>query len=542
MRMHRKFISFGLPSLVGFSLALGACASPDSYVLVTVDAREAVHDARSLTVTLSNAGGSRSDVLALQNPTFPVTFSISSPGRTGDLAIAIDAKDDTGAVVGHGDVSTTVMASAAKVMLDSTDFAVNTDYAGDQFPADDGGLYDSDGGGFQVTALPDGTWTTVFRDGCTSGSCNVFARRFGKDGKPAQTLAAAGTNEFTVTARPTANSSIPAIASSQTATLAIWNFSDVGTATTRGLACRTLDAGGNLGNAQATIESIANFRYWAGASLTPLPSGNFAATWRNWNASVIDEIHMAILKPDCTVVGTIQTLAIGGSSTDFLHRGSVAGNTDKVMAAWVAEVTTTGVTTSDLHVRVASSGGALSTADTPLVLQTQTDEIKAARVVAASGSGFVVGVRWGQKATTTGAGRIELYRVSPTGALVGAPTLVSDRTGSDDTPASSFTMASRSDGTMLVAWHACPPLGDDSMCGVFGRMYRDTGADFTALTDSFVIPTTTLGDQKFPAVAALPDAFVAVWSDASATAPDKAGLAVRARIIYPPGPPAATGN
>ena len=530
MRMHRT--SFSL--LLGGTLVLGACATPDDYVVVTVEARTAVHDTKTLTVTLSNAGGSRSDVLALQSPTFPVTFSISAPGRTGDLAIAIDAKDDTGAVVGHGDVATTVTASAAKVTLDSTDFVVNTDYAGDQFPADDVGLYDSDGAGFQVTALPDGTWTTVFRDGCTSGSCNVFARRFGKDGKPGQTLAAAGTNAFAVTARPTTNTSIPAIASSQTATLAVWNFSDVGTATTRGLACRTLDAGGNLGSAQATVESIANFRYWAGTSLTPLPSGNFAATWRDWNASVIDEIHLAILKPDCTVVGTIQTLAVGASASDSLHRGSVAGSTDKVLAAWV--------TNGDLHVRVASSGGALSTADTALVLQTPTDEIKAARVVAASGSGFVVGVRWGQKGTTTGTGRIELYRVATTGALVGTPVLVSDRTGSDDTPSSSFTMASRSDGSMLVAWHACPPLGDDSMCGVFGRMYRDTGADFTALTDAFVIPTTTLGDQKYPAVAALPDAFVAVWSDASATAPDIAGLAVRARIIYPPATPGAAAN
>jgi hypothetical protein len=506
--------------------AVGACTSSDAYVVVTVDARPAVHDAKTLTVMLSNGGASRSDDLALHDPTFPATFSISAPGRTGDLAITIDAKDDSGAVVGHGLASTTVTQAAASVMLDSTDFVVNTDYAGDQFPADDAGAYDADGGGFQVTALPDGTWTSVFRDSCAAGSCNVFARRFDKAGKPAQTLAAAGTNAFTVTARPTTSSSIPAIASSQATTLAVWNFSDVGTSTTTGLACRTLDASGNLGSGQVTVDSTANFTYKPGASLTPLTNGNFAAAWRVFNASVIDEIHMAILKPDCTVVGTVQVVAAGASVSDSLHRGSVANSADRVLIAWVAN--------GDLHVRMASTAGAFSTADTPLVLQTQTDEIKAVRAVAASGGGFLVGVRWGVKGTSTGTGRIEVYRVSTAGALVGSPTLVSDRTGSDDTPSASFTMASRSDGTVLVAWHACPPLGDDSMCGVFGRMYRDAGGSFTALADASVLPSTTLGDQKLPSVVALPDAFVAVWSDASATAPDKAGLAVRARLIYPP--------
>ncbi|HEX2686909.1 MAG TPA: hypothetical protein VHN14_09835 [Kofleriaceae bacterium] len=506
---------------------VGACTSSDSYVVVTVDAHPAVHDAKTLTVMLSNAGTSRSDDLALHDPTFPVTFSISAPGRAGDLAITIDAKDDSGAVVGHGLASTTVTAPDAEVMLDSTDFVVNTDYAGDQFPADDAGLYDADAGGFQVTALPDDTWTTVFRDGCTSGSCNVFARRFDKAGKPAQTLAAAGTNAFTVTSRPTTSSSIPAIASSQATTLAVWNFSDVGTSTTTGLACRTLDAGGNLGTSQLTIESTANFSYKPGASLTPLGNGNFAVTWRVFNAAVIDEIHMAILKPDCTPLGVIPPVAAGAQVQDSLHRGSVASSADRVLIAWV--------TNGDLHTRMASNAGAFSTTDTVLVPQVPPDEIKAARVVAASSGGFVVGARWGQKTGTTGPGRIELYRINSAGALVGSPTLVSDRTGGDDIPSASFTMASRSDGVVLVAWHACPPLGDDSMCGVFGRMYRDTGDSFTALTDPFVLPTTTLGDQKLPSVAALSDAFVAVWSDASATAPDKAGLAVRARLIYPPG-------
>jgi hypothetical protein len=63
---------------------------------------------------------------------------------------------------------------------------------------------------------------------------------------------------------------------------------------------------------------------------------------------------------------------------------------------------------------------------------------------------------------------------------------------------------------------------------------RDTGEP---ITDAFVIPTTTKADQQLPSVIALDDAFVALWSDASATPPDASGTAVRARLLYPPPAP-----
>ena len=191
-------------ALLGVWLAIGtgACGSTTtpktSYVVVTVDARPAVHDAASITVALANAGTTRMDTLKLDGKPFPVTFSISAPGRTGDLAITVDASDQSGVVVGHGGAMTTVTDDTAAIMLDSTDFVVNTDYAGDQFPSED---FEADG--FQLAALPDGTWTTAFRDSCMQGACNVFARRFDRTGKPVATQAAAGTNAFVVTARPT---------------------------------------------------------------------------------------------------------------------------------------------------------------------------------------------------------------------------------------------------------------------------------------------------------------------------------------------------
>ena len=145
MTMHVHRLLSGL--ILGL-FALGACSSSDGFVLVTVAAQPAVHDVASLTVALSNGGTTRMDSLALRDQAFPVTFSISAPGRTGDLAITIDALDETGLVVGHGSATTTTVAPDATIALEPTDFVVNTDYANDQFPADD-----FEASGFQLAAL-----------------------------------------------------------------------------------------------------------------------------------------------------------------------------------------------------------------------------------------------------------------------------------------------------------------------------------------------------------------------------------------------------
>src|SRR6185369_2077277 len=91
-----------LGCVLGLAASLGACTSSGSYVLVTVDARPAVHDAKALSVTLANGGTMRTDSLDLKSQPFPVTFSVSAPGRTGDLAITVDALDENSLVVGHG--------------------------------------------------------------------------------------------------------------------------------------------------------------------------------------------------------------------------------------------------------------------------------------------------------------------------------------------------------------------------------------------------------------------------------------------------------
>jgi hypothetical protein len=511
----------GTPIYLAVIAGLGAlgCGDDTDYLVVTVDAQPAVHDAR--------AGTTRTDRLAIAGGAFPVTFSISAPGRQGELAIAIDAEDDDGLIVGNGSATAMLGNGTAAVHLEPTDFVVNTDFAGDQFPASD-----FEASGFQLAALPTGAWTAVFRDDtCPADACSLFARRFDATGRPSQTVAAAGTNAFAINLRPTTRQTTPSIASGPGGTVAVWDQFDLGTAANKGVSCRAIAADGSLGADQKSLTTDPTEAADV-VSVASLPSGNFVATWKTVIAATsLDAIRMVTLGSDCTALGAVQTVALGAAVADVVHRGSVAAGGDGALFAWI--------TNGDLHVRPASAAGAFTGADTALLKATATEQIEHARVAALPGGGYAVAVRWALKSGTTGTNRIELLRLTAAGAAIGDPVLVTDRSGNDFDSSESFAIASRADAgadQLLIAWHTCGGLGDDSQCGVFGRLLRrEPAADrFAATGDAFTIPTTTIGDQRRPSLTALPDGFAAMWSDTSARPPDTAGQAVRARILYPP--------
>src|SRR5262249_33785924 len=102
---------------------------------------------------------------------------------------------------------------------------------------------------------------------------------------------------------------------------------------------------------------------------------------------------------------------------------------------------------------------------------------------------------------------------------------------SDLSSNTSFGVTTRADGVVMVVWHVCEAVA--GTCDVLGSVVR---ADGTAASEPFNLATTTQGDQFAPSVVAIPNAFVAAWDDASAADPDHSGVAVRARILYPPTP------
>jgi len=489
-------------------LATG-CGSNDKFIIVTIDARPAVHDVKQLSVTLSNEGTSRTDELAVGEQGFPATFSISAPGRTGVLGMQIEAFDEAGLLVGRGDGETTVEATTAGVLLDSTDFVVNTEVAGDQFPSDD---FESNG--FQLASSAEGTWTAVYRDRCLA-PCNMFARRFDSTGKPVETGIAAGPNGFPISSALTLSTATPAVATAGGATVAVWDFSEPSPSTVDGIACRALDASGNAAGPQVTVsaESFPDV-----VSVAGLTSARFAVSWNGFMSG--NTIKAAIVDAKCQPSNVVQVSVNTGTSG--ANRGAVAANGDRILYAWILD--------GEVRGRVAGNTNNFLSADIPLVGKTATEQIRFVRV-APFGPGFAVVVRWSLATGSTGAGRIELYRLNNSGGLAGGPTLVTTRSGTDFASAASFGVATRSDGALFVVWHSCSENGDGSGCGVFGRILRPSGVP---VGDELVLATTTEGDQTNPATVGLPGAFATIWKDDSGKEPDKSGSAARARIVYPP--------
>lgn len=488
---------------------LGGCGDEQTYIIVTVTNRAAVHDAANLKVTLSNSGTMRTDELALKATPFPVTFSISAPGRTGDLGIQVEAIDQNGILVGRGETTSTVEAPTASVMLETADFVINTDFADDQFPSND---YEAHG--FQVASASDGSWTAAYRDKC-SAPCNMFARRFDKTGRPVSTKLAAGTNGFPVSTNLTSSLSTPAIATAGTTTLEVWDYDDPAS-TTVGVACRSIDATGMGSPDQISVATDPSTDV---VSIAPLSNGNFAVAWSALITTSV--IRAAIIRPDCTVLSAATTV----STTASARKVSVAstGQTQgTVMYAFVID--------GGVRVRLANNTNTYTSGtDVQFLAKTATENVESVRV-APLGTGFAVLVRWALTAGSTGPGRIELYRTSNTGAVIGSSILVTNKSGSDFASSEAFGVATRADGVLMVVWHSCLTNGDGSGCGVWGRAFRENG---TPVGDEFGIPTTTIGDQTNPSVAALDDAFAVVWRDDSGTAPDIAGAAIRGRVIYP---------
>jgi len=508
--------------LVSLWLVLGSLAacSEDSYVVVTVSARPAVQTATSLQITLANAGSMRTDTRALGSHAFPVTFSMSAPGRTGEVDITVEADDANMLPVGLGTATTTVGAKTATVMLDTTDFVVNTEYAMDQFLAEG----DYEAAGLQLAGASDGSWIAGFRDNCNGGTaCDIYGRKFDVNGTPQSTVLGAGMNQFVASTDQTESGAYPAVASNGANTLVFWDFTDP-TAMTSGVACRSIDSTGASAADQVTISTDAADVVTA----TALSDGNFAVTWQIYSPS--NAVRTVNVKSDCTPISAPVTASTTVGTLEGPAHSHVASNAsaNAVMYSWIVDNGMGG----DVHVRPGTNNGPSGGDIT--VLSHTTDYVAAMARLTSMGTGFALVVRW-VNPNTTGPGKIELFQLDSAGAIQGGANLITDQSLSDFTSGDqSFGVATRSDGAILVAWHVCDASGTAGTCDVYGQMVRPDG---TLSGTNFMIPTTTTGDQTGPSVIAptmtAPEAFVVAWTDQSQTPPDTQGMAVRARILYP---------
>lgn len=375
------------------------------------------------------------------------------------------------------------------------DFVVNTTYAGDQFLTND-----FEAVGVQLAGA-NNMWTAVFRDTCTT--CNIYGRRFDITGAPIVTPLAGNSGEFVASTTQASNTAVPAVAATDTATIILWESNLGG-----GVSCRKLDNASNALAETLIATDLADL-----VTVAPLSTGNFVATWQA--GSALNVVRAAIVKPDCTTLMPAFTVS-ASSGTSGAHRAQAAANGGTVMYAWIVD--------GAVHVRPGLEDGSLPGADTTLLVKQATMDAAYVRIVP-SGTGFALVVRW---ADPNGAlkGHIDLYQVSPTGTLVGTSSVVASSVGSDFASNKAFGLARAYDDLLMVVWHDCP-AGPGS-CDVFGALTYMGGS----AGGVFKVPYNSAGDQTNPSVIAMTDYYVITWNDASGTAPDTSGLAVRARIMF----------
>jgi hypothetical protein len=507
---------FSSMTVVAAAVALlPACTEGGDAMIVTVKVRPAVVGATSLTVELKNGAGLAGDSFELRDREFPVTFSISSPGRRGDLEIQVSAKNADGLLVGRGTATIAIEGATGEVLVDSADFVVNTDFADDQYLTDD-----FEAVGAQLGANPSGEWTASFRQRCTPAACNVFARRFDRHGQPL-TSGNAATNAFPVNTGRVGVVSSSAAAAGVDKTLLFWETTDTSNAP-NGVACRAFDRAGEAPDEKAIATESSTDVVVA----TPLPNGTFAVAWSGRPTATTDTLNLRTIVVDgaCTPLGLQQPVGTLLPAVGLRQSAIAASGPSSYLIAWRAD--------GAIRARTFGLNGLAASSETTLLTPPAGEEFSMVRVAANNnGYALVAARRAGTKVS------LELYRVSTSAtadpALVGPSTLITDKL---DSIFEGFSVASHPLGPILVTWHGCgTERGDGEGCGVFGRLIATNGTPFG---EAFLIPTTTELDQTdASAIPLLGDdgasLFVVAWNDASTSPPDMGGLAVRARILYP---------
>lgn len=494
--------------------ALGGGCADDGVTVVTVSSRPAVRPVEELAVTLSNANATLVERFAVDGRAFPLTFSIETGGRDGVLELHADAFDGAGAAVGIG-AATVALGGRTDVdlMLEPTDFVVNTVFVGDQALA-----FRPDAGGRQLAVGADGVITTGWTDSCSVvGRCDVFGRRFDATGQAVTSALAAGTAQFNFNRTNNIIGYEPSLATNAAgATLAVW--SDGGE-----LMAVTIDAAGAATAITETI--VASGTAPTTPAVAALPGGRFVVAWTELamagqyqvRAIWLDDRAQPVLNPVTGSVApyTASTVNLGDPAPPAvvaLGDGAAHG------IAWRNGSILRGRFYTSAGMPRAAADVSIGTFGADLIGEVQL-----------APAGPDVAVLFSRRTSGGDAddGQLVLRRITPAGARTGVDAIVARGV----TTIRPMALAGRADGALAVAWEACAEDGDGAGCAIRTQLFRP---NLAAVGAPALTNTTTAGNQIEPSLAALPggELFV-MWSDGSAAAPDTDGFSIRARVLYP---------
>jgi len=514
-------ISRGLPrvALAALAALAAGCGGEAGITVVTVAARPAVGAVAQLEVSLDNASASQRETFTVTGREFPLSFSVSTAGRSGPMTVRVEASNGNGEVRAAGAVTVELDPAGrveAALTLAPNDFVVNSTYVGTQDLA-----FRSDAGGRQLSAGLDGHFTIGWSDTCQMvGRCDVFGRRYDATGTPLATAIAAGTAQFNFNQTSGLIGYEPSLATDRSGnTLAAW-------ATAGELFAVVVDAtGAALTSSETTVTTATTP---GTPAVIALPDGRFVVAWGDASATAGQRVIKArylsssgvpINNP---VTGTTAAFQVSSTvMTNAAVPAMVSLGTGGLVIAWTDVATVRGRFYGPTGTPI--SGSDLVMSGHPL-----TDDIGPPQLAALAGNPLLLF----RRATTGGDadnGQLVLRRMSASGALIGTDVVVND-----DVERGPAGLSTTSAGEVAVVWSACTTATDGSGCGVWFRQYS---GELAPRTDAIAVNTTTEGDQEDPSVGWLPDGAAAVaWSDDSMAEPDLDGGAVRARIIYPTAP------
>ncbi len=498
--------------------AAAACTDPGGLTLVTVQARPAVGTVERLDVSVSNGDSTQTQRLAIDGRGFPLTFSVETRERAGDLAIDITAQDLAGAAIAAGALTVAIQPDLrldVDLMLEPNDFAVNTSFIGDQALA-----FRPDAAGRQLAVSPTGVATIGWSDSCedVAARCDVFGRRFDPTGRAVATASAAGDGQFNINQSNDPTGFEPSVATNADGvTLAVW-------ASSTDLLAVAIDGRGAALTATETV--LASATAPSTPAVTALPGGRFVVAWTEASAVPGPFVVKARYVEATGLIGANPVSASGDayviSTTPLAERGPPAlvalgdGNAHAVI--WR--------TGSTLRARFYTPTGQPRAADLLIVGHRDTDRL--GEPLAARVEGDVV-VTYARRSLDDGSdavdGQIVVRRVTTGG------TRIAESLATRAVELPSAAIATRADGAIAVSWESCLVEGDGAACGIRLQVFRPSLAP---VGPSRLVNTTVANNQLDPSVGWLPDgALIAAWSDASGAAPDRDGFGIRARIVYP---------
>ncbi|HEY3352807.1 MAG TPA: hypothetical protein VGQ83_06135 [Polyangia bacterium] len=510
--------------------ALAGCGSPApaTYVWVDVQARPAVRGVATLEVTVSDGGDRVTRTFGAGALALPSAFTVT-PNAHGTLTVAGTAKDAAGLVVAAATATVEVVAGGradTTVLLEPTDFQVNTTVAGSQIVTD----YDGGRAGRQLAAAADGSFAMIFENIGDLGRFDAMGRLFDPDGAPRQNATSLSADDFILNAGGTESVYFVAAAAAPAGGfLAIWVDAALSTVNARRFD-ETGEGGTELSVASLTVPAAGVPSAGAGAAAA-LRDGGFVVVFTQQRSATDStlELHARLLDatgaPRPNHTGSALAFPLGAATTHSRERPAVAAGADGAfLVAWLDA----NPATADAAIVVQRFDQAGQAQGAEIIIQPLgTGLYSEAPNLAATPDGYFVVFA----DDPTAAGDTDIFvRFVATSGVAGVPAyrVTTSTTGDQTDPA----VAAAPDGRALVVWTDGQSRPEDTEpASIRGRLLQPLGLPLGA---DFAVNTTTTRNQILPSVAAAGhDAFVVAWEDYSAVGPDTDGSGIRARFLYP---------